>query len=183
MINSQEQFISPPSRRVRVNFVLVMSTIVAALGGLLFGLDTAIIAGTTDSLTQLFHLSPVALGVTVSSALWGTILGASIAGWLGQRFGRRDSLRIMAALYVISAIGMQVNLYRVCKGVESLLFDMNGHISYLKRDLARSVEQRGKRACVMAHPHATGKERCDVGGIRVQQTATSTRRYCQSALH
>src|SRR6202789_2300832 len=105
MIESQEQFISPPSRPVRVNLVLAMSTVVAALGGLLFGLDTAVIAGTTHSLTQLFHLSPVALGVTVSSALWGTILGASVSGWLGERFGRRDSLRIMAALYVISAIG------------------------------------------------------------------------------
>jgi sugar porter (SP) family MFS transporter len=105
MIDSQEHHISFPSRPVRVNFVLVMSTVVAALGGLLFGLDTAVIAGTTDSLTQLFHLSPVALGVTVSSALWGTIVGASFAGWLGERFGRRDSLRIMAALYVISAIG------------------------------------------------------------------------------
>lgn len=108
MIDSQEQFTSLPPRTARVNFVLVMSTIVAALGGLLFGLDTAVIAGTTHSLTQLFHLSPVALGVTVSSALWGTIVGASTAGWLGERFGRRDSLRIMAALYVISAVGCAV---------------------------------------------------------------------------
>jgi MFS transporter, SP family, arabinose:H+ symporter len=105
MIDSQEHHISFPLHPVRVNFVLVMSTVVAALGGLLFGLDTAVIAGTTDSLTRLFHLSPAALGVTVSSALWGTIVGASFAGWLGERFGRRDSLRIMAALYVISAIG------------------------------------------------------------------------------
>jgi SP family arabinose:H+ symporter-like MFS transporter len=105
MIDPQEQLTSVPPRPVRVNFVLAMSTVVAALGGLLFGLDTAVIAGTTDSLTQLFYLSPAALGVTVSSALWGTIVGASISGWLGERLGRRDSLRIMAALYVISAVG------------------------------------------------------------------------------
>jgi sugar porter (SP) family MFS transporter len=105
MIDSQEQSISRPSHSVRVNFVLAMSAVVAALGGLLFGFDTAVIAGSTHSLTQLFHLSPAALGVTVSSALWGTIVGASVSGWLGQRLGRRDSLRIMAAFYVISALG------------------------------------------------------------------------------
>jgi sugar porter (SP) family MFS transporter len=82
-----------------------MSTLVAALGGLLFGFDTAVIAGTTHALTQVFHLSPATLGVTVSCALWGTIIGAGLAGYVGERFGRRDSLRVMAVLYLLSAIG------------------------------------------------------------------------------
>jgi sugar porter (SP) family MFS transporter len=90
---------------VRINFILVMSTIVAALGGLLFGLDTAVIAGTTHALSELFHLSPTTLGITVSSALWGTIAGAAGSGYLGETLGRRDSLRIMAILYVVSAMG------------------------------------------------------------------------------
>jgi len=81
------------------------STIVAALGGLLFGFDTAVIAGTTSALTVLYHLSPAALGETVSSALFGTIIGAMTAGYPGDKYGRRDSLRIMAVLYVISALG------------------------------------------------------------------------------
>jgi sugar porter (SP) family MFS transporter len=91
--------------RVRVTPLLVLSALVAALGGLLFGADTAVIAGTTHALTQVFHLTPVTLGVTVSSALWGTIVGALFAGFAGERFGRRDSLRVMAILYLLSALG------------------------------------------------------------------------------
>jgi len=87
------------------NAYLIKSTIVAALGGLLFGFDTAVIAGATHALTEIFRLTPGALGITVASALWGTILGAIFAGVPGDRFGRRDSLRIMAVLYVISALG------------------------------------------------------------------------------
>ena len=87
------------------NAYLIKSTIVAALGGLLFGFDTAVIAGTTQALTRIFELSPGMLGVTVASALWGTILGAIFGGIPGDKYGRRDSLRIMAVLYVISALG------------------------------------------------------------------------------
>lgn len=82
-----------------------MSTVVGALGGLLFGFDTAVISGTTAALTEQFHLSSGALGFTVASALWGTVVGAVFAGIPGQRYGRRDSLRAMAAFYLISAIG------------------------------------------------------------------------------
>ncbi len=90
---------------MKLNTSLVKSTIVAALGGLLFGFDTAVISGTTSSLTESYRLSPGLLGVTVASALWGTIAGALLAGVLGERYGRRDSLRMMAVLYLISALG------------------------------------------------------------------------------
>ncbi|MGA9899623.1 MAG: sugar porter family MFS transporter [Terriglobales bacterium] len=84
---------------------LARSTAVAALGGLLFGFDTAVISGATSTLTQTYQLSPGGLGVTVASALGGTILGAMLAGFPGDRYGRRDSLRIMAILYLVSAVG------------------------------------------------------------------------------
>ena len=84
---------------------VIKSTIVGALGGLLFGFDTAVISGATAQLTQQFHLSEAALGFTVASALWGTVIGAIFAGIPGQRYGRRDSLRVMAAFYIISAVG------------------------------------------------------------------------------
>ncbi|HYL12547.1 MAG TPA: sugar porter family MFS transporter [Terriglobales bacterium] len=90
---------------MKLSATLVKSTVVAALGGLLFGFDTAVISGTTAALTQTYQLSPALLGVTVASALWGTILGAMLAGFPGERYGRRDSLRGMAVLYVISAAG------------------------------------------------------------------------------
>jgi sugar porter (SP) family MFS transporter len=105
---------------MKINAYLVRSTVVAALGGLLFGFDTAVISGTTSSLVKvyalpswLFWLVPILhtsddsllLGVTVSSALIGTILGAMFAGIPGDALGRRDSLRIMAVLYVVSSSG------------------------------------------------------------------------------
>jgi sugar porter (SP) family MFS transporter len=91
--------------RMRLNAILVRSTLVGALGGLLFGFDTAVISGTTHQLTEVFHLSPGALGLTVSIALWGTVMGAIGAGPLGQRIGGREALRIMALLYVLSSAG------------------------------------------------------------------------------
>src|ERR1035438_6786385 len=89
----------------KLNFYLVKSIIVGALGGLLFGFDTAVIAGTTHQLTQVFSLSPSQLGFTVSIALVGTIIGAMSSGVLGDRLGGRESLRILALFYVISALG------------------------------------------------------------------------------
>src|SRR5262252_10714489 len=93
---------------MKLNLVLLRSTVVAALGGLLFGFDTIVISGTTQSLTDLFHLTPFSLGVTVSSALAGTILGSMLAGIPGEKYGRRDSLRILAVLYVLSAVGCAI---------------------------------------------------------------------------
>ena len=84
---------------------LIKSTVVAALGGLLFGFDTAVIAGTTAGLTAAFALTPNSLGLTVAIALVGTVIGSMIAGFPGDRYGRRDSLRVMAVLYLISALG------------------------------------------------------------------------------
>ncbi len=88
-----------------LNSQILRGTFVAALGGLLFGFDTAVIAGTTAGLTAQYRLTPASLGVTVAAALWGTILGAMLASIPGDRFGRRDSLRGMAVLYLISALG------------------------------------------------------------------------------
>lgn len=88
-----------------MNGPLIRSTLVGALGGLLFGFDTAVIAGTTHQLTQVFHLSAGALGLTVSIALWGTVVGAIGSGPLGQKLGGREALRIMALLYLISSAG------------------------------------------------------------------------------
>lgn len=84
---------------------LLKGSIVGALGGLLFGFDTAVIAGATHALTTEFSLDAASLGITVSSALWGTVISAMTAGIPGQKYGARDTLRWTAVLYVISAIG------------------------------------------------------------------------------
>ena len=79
--------------------------VVAALGGLLFGFDTIVISGTTHSLREVYHLSEGWLGFAVASALCGTVLGSMSAGISGDRYGRRDSLRIMAVLCLLTALG------------------------------------------------------------------------------
>ena len=88
-----------------MNRYLVKATTVGALGGLLFGFDTAVIAGTTQQLSDVFHLTPTTLGLTVFIGLAGTVIGAMGSGVLGQRLGGREALRIMAILYTISAVG------------------------------------------------------------------------------
>jgi len=88
-----------------LNAPLKKATAVGALGGLLFGFDTAVIAGTTHSLTAVYGLSPSQLGLTVAMALIGTIIGAMSAGIPGQKWGGRETLRILAVFYVLSALG------------------------------------------------------------------------------
>jgi SP family arabinose:H+ symporter-like MFS transporter len=89
----------------RLNRHLLLITVIASLGGLLFGFDTAVIAGTTRALAALYRLTPLTLGITVSSALLGTVIGAAFAGALSDRFGRRTCLRVLALTYFISALG------------------------------------------------------------------------------
>lgn len=87
---------------------LARGVAVGALAGLLFGFDTAVIAGTTGGLRDHFSLDAARLGITVSSALWGTLLGALTAGLPGDRSGARYCLRWVAVLYLISALGCLV---------------------------------------------------------------------------
>ena len=96
--------------RSRWTPLLLLSTLIAALGGLLFGLDTAVISGTTASLTRAFNLTPITLGFTVSSALLGTILGVILAGIGAERLGRSLCLRAAALAFVVSALGCALSI-------------------------------------------------------------------------
>lgn len=106
------------------DFLLLLSTLVAASGGLLFGLDTAVISGTTAALTRVFHLSPGQLGFTVSSALLGTLAGTFLAGYGAERYGRKRCLIVSALAFLLSAIGCALSvswvaliLFRVVGGL------------------------------------------------------------------
>ena len=88
-------------------------TFVATLGGLLFGYDTAVISGAVSAIDANFidplNLSETARsslsGWTISSALFGCIIGAAVAGWVAKRFGRKGGLLIAGALFLVSAFG------------------------------------------------------------------------------
>ena len=84
---------------------VVFSSLVAALGGLLFGFDTAVISGTTESLQRVFVLNDFWLGFAVASALIGTIVGAFTVQKPADVIGRRWTLVSMAVLYFVSALG------------------------------------------------------------------------------
>ncbi len=84
---------------------LIASTVIAALGGFLFGFDTAVISGTTEALKTVFGLNSALLGFTVASALIGTIIGSLAAGPPADRLGRRYTLIVIAVLYFVSAVG------------------------------------------------------------------------------
>ena len=90
---------------MRPNSHLMKATLTGALGGLLFGFDTVVISGAIDALVKLYGLSPQGKGWTVAIALIGTVVGALAAGMVGQKLGGRETLRITAVLYVISAVG------------------------------------------------------------------------------
>jgi sugar porter (SP) family MFS transporter len=84
---------------------LYFYTFVAALGGLLFGFDTAVISGTIPFITEYFKLDDVLLGWAVSSALIGCILGAIAVGKPADVYGRKNTLIVMAIFYFVSALG------------------------------------------------------------------------------
>ena len=84
---------------------LYLYTFVSALGGLLFGFDTAVISGTIPFITDFFKLNDTLLGYAVSSALIGCVIGAISVGKPGDVFGRRTMLKVMAVLFFVSAIG------------------------------------------------------------------------------
>lgn len=87
---------------------LLFFTFTAALGGFLFGFDTAVISGTIDSLREQFELSSVLEGWVVSSALLGCIIGAISVGVISDKFGRKKVLIASAALFFISAVGSTI---------------------------------------------------------------------------
>lgn len=99
-------------------------TLVVALGGLLFGYDTAVISGATEALQNYFDLTSTELGFAASSALIGCVLGALISGETSAKYGRRGALFIAALLFLISAIGSAIPqnywtfvIYRIIGGV------------------------------------------------------------------
>src|SRR4051812_14952798 len=93
---------APPAHATRL--VVGFST-VAALGGFLFGFDTAVINGAVVAIRDQFAISPLVSGLSVSLALLGSAAGAFAAGPLADRLGRSRTMLVAAALFFVSALG------------------------------------------------------------------------------
>lgn len=103
---------------------VVLISLVAACGGLLFGFDTAVISGVTPFIKPYFDLSDAGLGLAVSSVIAGCIAGTQLAGKPGDVLGRKTTLLMTALLFIISALGSALAesftgfiIYRVVGGI------------------------------------------------------------------
>lgn len=112
-------------RVVNVNMgYMIFLSFVAALGGFLFGYDTAVISGTIAMVSQLFCLDVVEQGWYVGCALIGSIVGVTFSGVLGDYFGRKKTMLFASVLFSVSAIGCvicanfaQLVVYRIIGGI------------------------------------------------------------------
>jgi MFS transporter, SP family, arabinose:H+ symporter len=87
------------------NYKIFFWSLSAALGGFLFGFDTAVISGVEQTLQKLWNLTAFEHGITVSIALIGTVFGAFIGGIPAEKYGRKFSLLIIAIIYLLASLG------------------------------------------------------------------------------
>ena len=80
-------------------------SITAALGGFLFGFDTAVISGAERAIQEVWQLSDWMHGLAIASALYGTVIGALLGGIPADKFGRKKSLLWIGIFYLVSAVG------------------------------------------------------------------------------
>ena len=102
---------------------IIFLSLVAAIGGFLFGYDTAVISGTISQVSQQFDLAVIAQGWYVGCALLGSIIGVSFAGGLSDKYGRKKVMLLSAVLFSVSAVGCAIAssyneliLYRIIGG-------------------------------------------------------------------
>ena len=104
----------------RLHFI----SLIAAIGGLLFGYDTAVISGAIGNLTRFFSLSPMQTGWAISSALTGCLAGALLADYFSTRFGRKWSMTVAAVFFLVCSMGTALPgnfatfiVYRIIGGI------------------------------------------------------------------
>jgi SP family xylose:H+ symportor-like MFS transporter len=121
---SKGKNMNSPAENTYQKFTILRITIVAALGGLLFGYDTGVIAGSQLYFTEYFNFTPGEQGWAVSSALYGCLFGALAGGYLTKAISRKYTLILAAILFTLSAWGSgiadslsELVIYRIIGGL------------------------------------------------------------------
>ncbi|MFT3680516.1 MAG: sugar porter family MFS transporter [Ferruginibacter sp.] len=91
-----------------MNKKLVLWSVVIALGGFLFGFDTAVISGAEQKIKEVWGLSSVTHGIAIAIALYGTVIGAMAGGSPATKFGRKKTLFVIGIIYLVSALGSAI---------------------------------------------------------------------------
>ena len=89
---------------MNANPTLIASAIIAALGGFLFGFDTAVISGAEQKIQANWELSSFTHGLALSAALWGTVIGSLVGAYPTNKYGRKPTLLWIGVLYFVSAV-------------------------------------------------------------------------------
>lgn len=130
------------------NYKIYFWAITSALGGFLFGFDTAVISGGEQNIQLMWGLSNVMIGQTVAMALYGTIIGAIFGGIPAQRFGRKLSLIGIAALFLISAIASalapEVYTLMIARFIGGLSIGASSVVAPMYISEIAPADQRGK---------------------------------------
>jgi MFS transporter, SP family, arabinose:H+ symporter len=107
-----------------MNRKIILWSITVALGGFLFGLDTAVISGAEQAIQKLWSLNDFWHGLAVAMALYGTVFGAALGGWPSDALGRKKTLFWIGILYLVSALGsalaQDVNTFMVFRFIGGL---------------------------------------------------------------
>lgn len=142
-----------------MKFVTLVSMI-AALGGLLFGFDTAVVSGAIGFMQDRFDLNEVAVGWAVSSLIIGCIVGAGFSGVLSDRFGRKKVLIVAAALFVIGSIGSAIpdtfSMYIIARMIGGLGIGITSTLCPLYNAEIAPAKYRGRLVALNQFATVTG---------------------------
>ena len=129
---------------------LFLWSLVSALAGFLFGFDTVVISGAEKTIQGLWQLSPGMHGLAMSSALWGTVLGAMVGSWPTDHFGRKKTLLGIGLLFLVgsvwSALAQEVNGFMVARFVGGISIGISTVAAPLYISEIAPPESRGRLA-------------------------------------
>ena len=127
---------------------IFLFALTSALAGFLFGFDTVVISGAEKKIQNLWLLSDSTHGLAVGMALWGTVLGSLVGGWPSDKFGRKMTLIMIGALYLISAIwsalANDVNSFMIARFIGGLGVGISTIAAPLYISEISPADQRGR---------------------------------------